>query len=122
MNPAKLHPSLNMSVTAKSADPQPIGIIVRVRKGPKERGEMRAMSGMSAEREFKLFEAQAMTVSAGEIAELTDDPSVDLIWPDLSGAHLARRTSTAHRRATRLGVRIQGRGRQSCDPGYRAGW
>jgi subtilisin family serine protease len=83
MNPTKLHATLAASMmTAKSAD-QTVPIIVKVRPGPLARGEARALSMVVPKSEFRLLGARAVDATAEMIAQLTDDPAVDLIWPDL---------------------------------------
>ena len=83
MNAAKLHASLASAVSAKSVDGQPIPIIVRTRRGPIARGELGALSRMTADCEFRLLDARALCATRAEIEALTEDPSVDMIWPDL---------------------------------------
>ncbi len=83
MNPAKLHSSLASSVSAKSVDDQPMPIIVRLRRGPVARGELQAMARMQSHCDYRLLEAKAIHATREEIAALTEDPTVDMIWPDL---------------------------------------
>lgn len=83
MNPAKLHNSLSSVVSIASVDPQPMPIIVRTRPGPVARGEMGALSGFGVDRQFRLMPARAFSADMAEIARLSDDPTVDMIWPDL---------------------------------------
>lgn len=83
MNPAKLHSSLSMSLRAKSLSETAMPIIVRVRPGPIARGELGALSTLKSGHSFKLIDAMSLSATPSEIAALTDDPTVDLIWPDL---------------------------------------
>ncbi|NJM99112.1 MAG: hypothetical protein HC800_19970, partial [Phormidesmis sp. RL_2_1] len=61
----------------------PIPIIVKLRRGPIARGEMAVLAEMQAEQTFELLAARAMQATPDMIAQLSDDPTVDLIWPDL---------------------------------------
>lgn len=84
MNAAKLHNSLSSVVSVASVDPQPLRIIVRLRPGPVARGEMRvALQQAAVEHQFSLMPARALSADLAEIAQLSDDPTVDMIWPDL---------------------------------------
>lgn len=84
MNPVKLHSSLNATVTAKSlATDELLPIIVRVRAAAVARGELTTLSQVPLEHSFGMLSARVMWASAATIAQLTADPTVDLIWPDL---------------------------------------
>lgn len=84
MNPAKLHSSLATAVAARSISAeQVIPIIVKLRRGPVARGEMTVLAQAHAEQSFELLAAQAMEATPALIDQLSEDPSVDLIWPDL---------------------------------------
>ena len=67
-------------------------MILRLRPGPVARGEFSALAEVRPLVVFRLLAAQAVSVTAEMIAALTDDPAVDLIWPDLPRAHMARPT------------------------------
>lgn len=83
MNPAKLHHALSSVVSVASVDPQSMPIIVRIRPGPVARGEMRALSIFGVHHQFRLMPARALSADMAEISRLSDDPAVDMIWPDL---------------------------------------
>ncbi len=83
MNPAKLHKSLSVTMTSDPSDDELVPIILKVKRGPIARGEMRALADVTSSDSFRLIDARATKVSATMIAALTDDPAVELIWPDL---------------------------------------
>ncbi len=87
MNPAKLHSSLAATVpkdlSAQDIGSTPIPIIIKFRKGPVARGESQALSDAPAGTVFRLLSARASVASPAFIAALTDDPAVEMIWPDL---------------------------------------
>lgn len=83
MNPAKLHSSLSGAVRVASVDPQPLPIIVRLRQGPVARGEIKAQSVLGMATRYQLLPFRALKADAAEIARLSEDPSVDMIWADL---------------------------------------
>ncbi len=84
MNPAKLHSSLAAAVAAKTLPTEePLPIIVRVRPAAVARGELTTLARVAPEHEFGLLNARAMWATSATIAQLTADPTVDLIWPDL---------------------------------------
>lgn len=83
MNPAKLHPSLASAMSAKTTAEAPLRVIVRYRPGPVARGEARALDTLPSERSFRLLHARALEIAVEDVAALSDDPAVDLIWPDL---------------------------------------
>lgn len=83
MNAAKLHASLAASafVTAKGATP--LFLIVKVRPGAIARGEAQILSRIEPQLQLRRLNAQAIVVPASEIDALTEDPAVEMIWPDL---------------------------------------
>jgi len=85
MNPAKLHKSLGASIASDVAamSDRPIPIIMKLRRGPVARGEARAVSTLAGGTEYRLLDARSAVASAKVIAALTEDPAVELIWPDL---------------------------------------
>lgn len=83
MNPAKLHSSLAASIHSPLMGDQLVPIIIRIRPGPLARGEARALGLIQSKSEFRLLDARAAEATPAMIAQLTDDPAVDLIWPDL---------------------------------------
>lgn len=85
MNPAKLHSSLAMTISKdmSATDARPIPIIIKVRKGPVARGESRALSDAPQHGEFRLLSARVSEATPALIAALTDDPTVEMIWPDM---------------------------------------
>jgi len=84
MNAAKLHTSLASAVSSKSlATAEPLSIIVRFRPAAVARGEITALSRIPPAQEYALLSARAMQATSEMIAELSHDPTVDLIWPDL---------------------------------------
>lgn len=83
MNPAKFHKSLSVALaTARPAD-EPLPVIVRLRPGPLARGEVRALAALPSAGDFRLIPARAVAASAAQLAALSDDPAVDMIWPDM---------------------------------------
>jgi serine protease AprX len=83
MNPTKLHSSLAAAVTALPEEDQGMPVILMLRRGPIARGEMRALATMKVEHSFRLLDAEVVIATQAQIEALTDDPAVDLIWPDL---------------------------------------
>jgi serine protease AprX len=83
MNAAKLHSSLAAAITADTYQKAGMPIIVKVRRGYVARGEMQALATIESECDFHLVDARAMTATPDMIAALTEDPAVELIWPDL---------------------------------------
>lgn len=84
MNAAKLHGALAATVTAKSMGVAGVlPVIVKTRPGPVARGEMAILATVDARQEYGLLNARAVSATPEVIAQLTQDPTVDLIWPDL---------------------------------------
>lgn len=83
MNPAKLHASLATALGAKAYVGAPLPIIVKVRPGPLARGEARALAKAHPSKTFHLMDAQALVATPEEIQALSEDPAVEMIWPDL---------------------------------------
>jgi serine protease AprX len=83
MNPAKLHASLAAALGAKSYQTAELPIIVKVRPGPVARGEARALATVVGGYEFRMLGARAALATPAQIAALSDDPAVEMIWPDL---------------------------------------
>jgi serine protease AprX len=83
MNAAKLHSSLAAALSSPLGEQAPMGIIVRVRPGALARGESNVLSALHKKSEFRLMSAQATEATPALIDALTEDPAVDMIWPDL---------------------------------------
>ena len=83
MNPAKLHKSLSVTMSAEPAADELVPVILKLRRGPIARGEMRALADVEPGGDFRLLDARATRATPGLIAALTEDPAVELIWPDL---------------------------------------
>jgi len=83
MNPAKFHKSLSVAMSLARPADEPLAVIVRLRAGPLARGEVRALASLPSAGDFRLIPARAIVASAAQIAALSDDPAVDMIWPDL---------------------------------------
>ena len=85
MNPTKLHHSLATTVAkdVSAASAAPIPIIVKIRSGPIARGEMQALADAPEHGQFRLISARATEATPDLISALTDDPTVEMIWPDL---------------------------------------
>jgi serine protease AprX len=83
MNPAKLHKSLSVTMSADPAQDELVPVILKLRRGTIARGEMRALADIEAGGDFRLLNARATRVTPRMIAALTDDPAVELIWPDM---------------------------------------
>lgn len=83
MNPAKFHKSLSVAMATSQPDDAPLAVIVRLRPGPLARGEVRALASLPSGGDFRLIPARAVVASSSQIAALSDDPAVDMIWPDL---------------------------------------
>ncbi|RIL08745.1 alkaline serine protease [bacterium] len=84
MNAAKLHGALAATVSAKSMGVVgALPIIVKTRPGPVARGEMAILATVDACQQYGLVNARAVMATPEVIAQLTQDPTVDMIWPDL---------------------------------------
>jgi len=83
MNVDKLHPSLAAVLAAKTSEASTIPVIVRQRPGLVGHGELGALAEARIDRELRLLNAKALRATAEQIAAMTQDPSVDTIFPDL---------------------------------------
>jgi serine protease AprX len=83
MNATKLHASLAAAVVSPKYADAALPVILKLRRGPIARGEMRALAKCVPEREYRLLHAQALKATPETIAALSEDPAVELIWPDL---------------------------------------
>jgi serine protease AprX len=77
VNPAKLHPSFE--VTAKGLETIPI----IVRYSPVVSKDWAIQRDLEVRHTYQLIPAVATRVTQARLEELTDDPDVELIWPDL---------------------------------------
>lgn len=85
MNHAKIHPTLAITVSKDlaAASGAAVPIIIRYRRGPVARGESRALADAPPGTDFRLVPARASQASPDLIAALSEDPAVEMIWPDL---------------------------------------
>jgi serine protease AprX len=83
VNASKLHAALAAALASPLSEQGALDVIVKVRPGPLARGEATALNLVVAKSEFTLLSARAAQVTPAMIEALTEDPAVDLIWPDL---------------------------------------
>ena len=83
MNPTKLHKSLSVTMAGDARPDERLPVIVKVKPTFVARGEMAALSDVAPSLSFHLVAAQATEATPALIAALTDDPAVEMIWPDL---------------------------------------
>ncbi|MEO8083097.1 MAG: S8 family peptidase [Ardenticatenales bacterium] len=83
MNPTKLHKSLSVTMTGDMRSDELLPVILKLRPGFIARGELRALTDVAPTQSYRMLSAQATDATAAQIAALTDDPSVEMIWPDL---------------------------------------
>lgn len=88
MDPRKLHESMTAAledITAAEAEPMPI--IVRLRPGLRADGReaeyLMQTIEMEARYRYRLVRAVAAMATPEQIGAITENPAVDLIWPDL---------------------------------------
>lgn len=83
MNPTKLHKSLSVTLASAPREDEPIPVILKLRAGPVARGEMKALSEVAPGAEFRRLGARATVAAPSMVAALSEDPAVEMIWPDL---------------------------------------
>lgn len=83
MNPTKLHKSLSVTMAGDVRPDERLAVILKVKPSFIARGEVGALSDVAPSQSFHLVAAQATEATPALIAALTDDPSVEMIWPDL---------------------------------------
>lgn len=83
MNPTKLHKSLSVTMVGDVRSDERLPVILKLRPGFIARGELRALSDVAPSQSYRMLAAQATEATAAQIAALTDDPAVEMIWPDL---------------------------------------
>lgn len=86
MDPRKLHGTLAMSME-EAAEDETMSVIIRLRpslRADSEEAEylVRMAAGPAAYR-YSLLPAMAMEATPAQIEQMTDEPTVDTIWPDL---------------------------------------
>ncbi len=86
MDPRKLHGSLAMSMD-DAAEDEVMSVIVRLhptmRADSEEAGYLEDMAAGPAVYRYSLLPAMAIQATAAQIEQMTDNPAVDRIWPDL---------------------------------------
>lgn len=86
MDPRKLHGTLAMDVEGAPADevvPVIVGLRPTLRAVSPEADALMEIAAASAEYRYNLVPALAVKASRRQIEQMTDDPAVDTIWPDL---------------------------------------
>jgi subtilisin family serine protease len=82
MSTDKIASKLQTQMRAAALD-APIGVIVRHKEGVVSARAVAAAAGAEVTYTYKLVPASAMRVSPAGIEALSQDPTVDFIWPDL---------------------------------------
>jgi serine protease AprX len=82
MSTDKIASTLQAQMRAAALD-APIGVIVRHKEGVVSARAVAAAAGAEVTHTYKLVPATAMRVSPAGIQALSQDPTVDFIWPDL---------------------------------------
>jgi subtilisin family serine protease len=82
MSTDKIASTLQTQMRAAALD-APIGVIVRHKEGVVSARAVAAAAGAEVTHTYKLVPATAMRVSPAGIQALSQDPTVDFIWPDL---------------------------------------
>ncbi|MBK6769016.1 MAG: S8 family peptidase [Ardenticatenales bacterium] len=83
MNPTKLHKSLSVTMSGDVRPDEQLAVILKYKPSFVARGEVGALSDIAPSQSFHLVSAQATDATPSMIAALTDDPAVEMIWPDL---------------------------------------